>query len=41
MEHEYDLLVACYKSGQIPESAWQEHLLDEDFKKYYYAQIKK
>ena len=39
--NEYDLLIACYKSGQISESAWQEHLRDEDFKEYYYAQIAK
>jgi hypothetical protein len=34
---EYDLLIACYKSGQIPESTWQEHLKDEGLRKYYYA----
>jgi hypothetical protein len=41
MEHEYDLLIACYKSGQISERQWQEHLKDEDFRNYYYAQIVK
>lgn len=24
-------LLACYRSGQIPESTWQEHLADDDF----------
>lgn len=27
----YELLIACYRSGQIPEAAWQEHLRDEVF----------
>ncbi len=27
----YALLLACYKSGQIPEAAWQEHLKDMAF----------
>lgn len=27
----YALLLACYRSGQIPEAAWQEHLKDEVF----------
>jgi hypothetical protein len=38
---EYDLLIACYKSGQIPENVWQEHLQDEGLRKYYYSQIAK
>jgi hypothetical protein len=28
----YALLLACYRSGQIEESAWHEHLKDELFK---------
>jgi hypothetical protein len=36
---EYDLLVACYKSGQISEKQWQEHLKDEALLKYYYSDI--
>lgn len=30
-EQEYAQLLACYRSGQIPEAAWQEHLKDEAF----------
>jgi len=26
----YELLLACYRSGQIPEAAWQKHLRDDD-----------
>lgn len=25
----YELLLACYRSGQITEQQWQEHLRDE------------
>lgn len=25
----FDLLLACYRSGQISERQWQEHLKDE------------
>jgi|GEM_PF-3544058 len=28
-EASYALLLACYRSGQIPESAWVEHLKDD------------
>jgi hypothetical protein len=34
----YDLLIACYKSGQISERQWQEHLKDKEFDKYYHEQ---
>ena len=27
----YQALLACYRSGQIPEAAWQEHLRDAAF----------
>lgn len=30
----FDALIACYRSGQISESAWQEHLRDEVFAAY-------
>jgi hypothetical protein len=28
----YELLLQCYRSGQIAESQWQAHLKDEVFK---------
>lgn len=28
----YPALIACYRSGQIPEAAWQEHLRDPLFR---------
>jgi hypothetical protein len=34
MRHSYALLLACYRSGQIPEAAWQEHLADELFARW-------
>jgi hypothetical protein len=27
----FELLLACYKSGQVSERQWQEHLKDADF----------
>lgn len=27
---EQDALIAAYKSGQVPESAWTEHLRDKE-----------
>lgn len=27
----YDLLLQCYRSGQISEAQWQQHLKDEVF----------
>ena len=30
-EEGYSRLLACYRSGQIAEDEWTEHLLDEDF----------
>ena len=32
MEYDkYKLLLACYRSGQVSERQWQEHLKDIDF----------
>jgi hypothetical protein len=30
----FELLLACYKSGQVSELQWQEHLKDDDFAKW-------
>ena len=30
----YAALLACYRSGQISEAAWQEHLRDEVFARW-------
>lgn len=30
----YELLLACYKSGQISEQQWAQHLKDEVFAKW-------
>jgi hypothetical protein len=30
----FELLLACYKSGQVSELQWQEHLKDADFAKW-------
>jgi len=30
----FELLLACYKSGQVSERQWQEHLKDADFAKW-------
>jgi len=27
----FELLLACYKSGQVSERQWQDHLKDADF----------
>lgn len=27
----FELLLVCYKSGQVSERQWQEHLTDADF----------
>lgn len=32
MAHSYELLLACYLSGQISDSQWQEHLRDDVFR---------
>jgi len=40
MCNNYDLLIICYKSGQIPEDEWQEILKDEVFYCYYQKQIR-
>lgn len=31
---EYALLLACYRSGQISERQWQDHLRDEVFARW-------
>lgn len=28
---DYELLLACYRSGQISERQWQQHLKDANF----------
>lgn len=33
-EAEFELLLACYLSGQIPERQWQEHLKDESLRQW-------
>jgi hypothetical protein len=30
----FELLLACYKSGQVSERQWQEHLKDADFARW-------
>lgn len=30
----YELIINCYKSGQISEKQWQKHLEDEVFRKW-------
>jgi hypothetical protein len=32
---DYELLLACYLSGQISESQWVKHLCDLDFAEWY------
>jgi hypothetical protein len=40
METKYDLLIACYESGQIEEDEWHKILRgDEVFKKYYQSNL--
>ena len=34
MQEDYDLLLTCYRSGQISEKQWQEHLSDEGLREY-------
>lgn len=31
---EHESLLACYRSGQISERQWQEHLKDEVFRRW-------
>jgi hypothetical protein len=31
---QYALILACYRSGQISEAAWQEHLRDDVFRRW-------
>lgn len=33
-ESQYQHLLDCYRSGQIEESAWQEHLKDKGFREW-------
>ena len=35
MTHSYELLLACYQSGQISERQWQDHLKDEVFEAWF------
>jgi hypothetical protein len=36
----YELILQCYRSGQISEKQWQEHLKDEVFAKWVVKQTK-
>jgi len=40
MPEEYDLLIMCYKSDQIPEAEWQELVKDEELKNKYFESIR-
>jgi len=31
----YELLVQCYRSGQMSERQWQDHLNDQEFKQWF------
>lgn len=31
---EFDLLLACYRSGQVSERQWQEHLKDKKLRQW-------
>lgn len=31
---DYELLLACYRSGQVSEAQWQEHLKDQVFREW-------
>jgi hypothetical protein len=31
MSHRYDLILACYLSGQMTEKQWHEHVKNEHF----------
>ena len=33
-ERDYNLLLQCYRSGQISERQWQQHLQDEGLRNY-------
>jgi hypothetical protein len=35
MTNQFDLLIACYHSGQVSERQWQDHLKDRAFAAYY------
>ena len=35
----YKLLLQCYRSGQISERQWQEHLKDEGLRQYFNMNI--
>ena len=36
---EYELLLACYRSGQISERQWQEHLKDREFREWVEEEV--
>lgn len=36
----FEHLLACYKSGQVSERQWQEHLKDTDFSDWLEQQAK-
>ena len=31
---EFEMLLACYRSGQVSERQWQEHLRDREFREW-------
>ena len=34
---EFEMLLACYRSGQVSERQWQEHLRDREFREWVEA----
>lgn len=36
---EFELLLACYRSGQVSERQWQEHLRDPEFALWLEARV--
>lgn len=39
MNEEYELILQCYRSGQMSEAQWQKHLDDKDFKSWHYLNV--
>lgn len=39
MNEEYELILQCYRSGQMSEEQWQAHLDDKDFKSWHYLNV--
>jgi len=36
---EFEMLLACYRSGQVSERQWQEHLRDRAFREWVEDQL--